>query len=71
MEDKRLNCEIRKSLSELAKFILEFSKIVRDWMTSNVVLPLPDSYSKVIPSFAISAAFTWDLMESKTLFEDM
>ena len=68
--DKRLNWEIKKSLSELAKFILEFSKIVRDWITSRVVLPLPDSYSKVIPSFAISAAFTCDLIESSTPFED-
>ena len=67
---KRLNWDIRKFLSELAKFILEFNKIVRDWMTSSVVLLFPDSYSKVIPSFAISAAFTWDLIESKTLFED-
>ena len=68
--DKRLNWDIRKFLSELAKLILEFSKIDRDWITSNVVLLVPDSYSKVIPSFAISAAFTWDLIESNTLLED-
>ena len=67
---KRLNWDIRKFLSELAKFILEFSKIVRDCITSSVVLLLPDSYSKVIPSLAISAAFTWDLIESSTLLED-
>ena len=68
--DKRLNLDIRKSLSEVARFILEFNKIVRDCITSKVLLPLPDSYSRVIPSFAISAAFTWDSIEFKTLWED-
>ena len=47
---------MRKFLSELAKFILEFNKIVRDCITSKVLLPLPDSYSRVIPSFAIPIA---------------
>ena len=70
MEDKRLNWEIRKFLSEVAKLIRDSNKIVLDWIISNVVLLLPDSYSKVIPSFAISAAFTWDLIESNTLLED-
>ena len=70
MLDRRLNWDIKKFLSELAKFILEFNKIVRDWITSKVVLLLPDSYSKVIPSLAISAALTWDLIESNTLLED-
>jgi len=68
--DNRLNWDIRKFLSELAKFIFEFNKIDRDWITSSVVLLVPDSYSKVIPSFAISAAFTWALIESRTPFED-
>ena len=68
--DKRLNWDIRKFLSALARSILEFNKIDRDWMTSNVVLLLPDSYSKVTPSFAISAALTWDRIESNTLLED-
>ena len=70
IDDKRLNWDIRKFLSELAKFILEFNKMVWDCITSNVVLLLPDSYSWVIPSFAISAAFTCDLIESNTLLED-
>ncbi len=30
VEDKRLNFEIRKFLSEVARFILESSKIARD-----------------------------------------
>ena len=68
--DKRLNCDIKKFLSEVAKFILESNKIARDWITSKVVLLLPDSYSKVMPSLAISAALTCALIESKTLFED-
>ena len=68
--DKRLNWEIRKFLSELARLILESSKIVRDCITSNVVLFVPDSYSKVIPSFAISAALTCDSIEFNTPFED-
>ena len=68
--DKSLNLDIRKFFSEFSKFILEFNKIVRDWITSKVVLLLPDSYSRVIPSFAISAAFTWDSIEFKTLWED-
>ena len=68
--NKTLNWDIRKFLSALAKLILEFNRIDRDWITSKVLLLLPDSYSKVIPSFAISEALTWDLIESKTLLED-
>ena len=41
-----------------------------DWITSSVDLPRPDSYSTVIPSLAISAAWTWDLTEFNKLFED-
>ena len=35
-----------------------------------MVLVFPESYSKVIPSLAISAAFSWALVASRTLFED-
>ena len=48
----------RKSLFEFTKLILASSKIELDCMTSSVDLPDPDSYSFVIPSFAISAALT-------------
>ena len=41
MVDKRLNWDIRKSLSEVAKLILEFNKVAFDWITSKVVLLLP------------------------------
>ena len=44
--------------------------MVLDWMTSNVDLPRPDSYSTVIPSLAVSAAFTCTLTELNKLFED-
>ena len=40
-------------------------------MTSRVVLVLPESYSKVIPSLAISAAFNCDLVASRMLFADL
>ena len=39
-------------------------------MTSSVVRVLPESYSSVIPSLAISAALSWDDLAAKTLFED-
>ena len=42
-----------------------------DCITSNVDLPpIPDSYSAVIPSLAISAALTCSLTEFNKLFED-
>ena len=68
--DKSLNLDIRNFFSEFAKFILEFNKIVLDWITSRVVRLFPDSYSKVIPSLAISAALTCDLIDVNKLFED-
>ena len=52
------NLETIKSLSALAFAILAFKSKLLDWMTSKVVLVFPDSYSKVMPSLAISAAFT-------------
>ena len=52
-----LNCEIIKSRSALANAILASSKKLLDCITSSVVLVLPESYSKVMPSLAISAAF--------------
>ena len=64
------NWEIIKSLSTLANPILASKSRLLDWITSNVVRVLPESYSKVIPSFAISAALSWDLVASRTLFED-
>ena len=62
--------EIIKSLSALAKAILASNSKLLDWMTSRVVLVFPESYSRVIPSFAISAAFNWDLVASRTLLDD-
>ena len=50
--------EIMKSLSALAKAILESNRRLLDCMTFKVVLVLPESYSSVIPSLAISAAFS-------------
>ena len=51
------NCDTMKSLSDLAKAILASKSKLLDWISSSVVLVLPESYSKVIPSLAISAAF--------------
>jgi len=62
--------EITKSLSALANAILASSNKLRDWMTSRVVLVFPESYSKVIPSLAISAAFNWASVAVSTLSED-
>ena len=59
----------RKFLSESARLILASRRIEFDCITSSVDLPVPDSYSWVIPSFAISAAFTWDLTDVKKLLE--
>ena len=39
-------------------------------MTSSVVLELPESYSKVIPSLAISAALSCASVASNTLSKD-
>ena len=64
------NLEIMKSLSALAKAILESKSKLLDWITSRVVLVLPESYSNVIPSLAISAAFNWDSVAINTLSDD-
>ena len=64
------NWDTIKSLSALAKAILESNKRLLDWITSRVVLVFPESYSSVIPSFAISAAFSCDLVAWRTLLED-
>ena len=64
------NWEIIKSLSACEKAILALSKRLLDWITSKVVRVLLESYSWVMPSFAISAAFSCALVASSTLFED-
>ena len=64
------NLEIIKSLSALANAILASKSRLLDWMTSRVVLVLPESYSSVIPSLAISAAFNWASVATNTLFDD-
>ena len=65
--DKSSNLDIAKSLSALALEILAFRSKLLDWITSSVVLVLPESYSKVMPSLAISAALTWAFVAFKTL----
>ena len=65
-----LNFDNNNYLSELARLILEFNNIEFDWITSSVDLPLPLSYSAVIPSFAISAALTCNLTDSSILALD-
>ena len=50
--------------------ILASNSKLLDWITSRVVLLLPESYSRVIPSFAISAALSWAFLASRTLLED-
>ena len=64
------NLEIIKSLSALANVILASKSKLLDWMTSRVVLVFPESYSSVIPSLAISAAFNWASVATNTLFDD-
>ena len=64
------NCDTIKSLSDLAKAILASKSKLLDWINSSVVLVLPESYSKVIPSFAISAALSWDSVAINTLSDD-
>ena len=59
-----------KSLSALAFEILAFKRRLLDWINSSVDLVLLESYSEVIPSLAISAAFSWACVADKTLFED-
>ena len=39
-------------------------------MTSKVDLVFPESYSRVIPSLAISAALSWALVAVRTLLDD-
>ena len=51
------NWDTTKSLSDLAKAILASKSKLLDWINSRVVLVLPESYSKLMPSLAISAAF--------------
>ena len=60
---------IMKSLSDLMqkKFLHLKSKLL-DCINSNVERVFPESYSKVIPSFAISAAFNCALGSFKTRF---
>ena len=64
------NLDIAKSLSAFALLILAFNRRLLDWITSRVVRVFPESYSNVIPSFAISAAFTCAWVDFKTLPED-
>ena len=64
------NWETIKSLSALAKEILASRSKLLDCITSKVVRVLPESYSNVIPSLAISAALSWALVASSILFED-
>ena len=64
------NLEIIKSRSALANAILASKSKLLDWMTSRVVLVLPESYSNVIPSLAISAAFNWASVAVNTLSDD-
>ena len=63
---KRLYWARIKSRSEFAKEILASNNIAVDWMKSRVLLD-PLWYSSVIPSFAISAAFTCALIEARIL----
>ena len=56
-----------KFLSDSALEIWAINNSELDWITSNVDLPLPLSYSAVIPSFAISAALTWRFTEFNKL----
>ena len=62
--------EIIKSLSAFAKAILDSNNRLLDWITSSVVRVLPESYSSVIPSLAISAALSCALVASSTLLDD-
>ena len=64
------NWDTMKSLSDFAKAILASNRRLLDCINSKVVLVLLESYSKVIPSFAISAAFNWALVASNTLLDD-
>ena len=64
------NCDTMKSLSDLAKAILASKSKLLDWISSSVVLVLPESYSKVIPSLAISEAFNCAFVANKTLSAD-
>ena len=71
VKEKLINLETIKFLSALALATLAFKSRLRDCITSRVDLVLPDSYSKVIPSLAISEAFTWAWVDFKTLSEDL
>ena len=64
------NLDIAKFLSAIALLILASKSKLLDWITSRVVLVFPESYSSVIPSFAISAALTCALVALKTLLDD-
>ena len=64
------NFEVIKSLSALANAVRASKSKLLDWITSRVVLVFPESYSSVIPSLAISAAFNWASVAFNTLSED-
>ena len=55
----------------MARLFFASSKIELDWITSNVDLPSPDSYSIEIPSLAISDALTCALIEFNKLLDDL
>ena len=65
-----LNLEVIKSLSAFALLIRALKRRLLDCITSKVVLVFPVSYSNAIPSFAISAAFTWASVALSTLSAD-
>ena len=60
-----------KSLSDLANVILASNNKLLDCINSRVVRVLPESYSSVIPSLAISAALSCALVASSTLLDDL
>ena len=64
------NWDTMKSLSDFAKAILASKSRLLDWINSRVVLVLPESYSSVMPSLAISAALSCAFVANKTLFDD-
>ena len=64
------NFETMSSFFAFAWDILASKSKLLDCITSRVVLVFPESYSKVIPSLAISAAFNWAAVETRTLSAD-
>ena len=61
------NLDTAKSLSAFALLILASKSKLLDWITSRVVRVFPESYSRVIPSLAISAALTCAWVDFNTL----